>query len=197
MSRSPISVLEHSVGMPTPRLTIQPSWNSQRDAIRHLLARQPSRFAHRRRSCRFVGQFPRAAAAPARGDARRYQVCAPSSGSMWPGRHDRSSSISAMVIRAAVAITGPKLRCERWNCRLPNGVGGAGADERVVQRQRVFQQVVPAVDHPRLAAIGKFGADRGRRVESRNAGAGSPQPFRQRALRHQFGIHLAGLRSIW
>src|SRR5690348_13008494 len=32
MSRSPISVFEHMVGMPTPRLTIQPSWNS--NAIR-------------------------------------------------------------------------------------------------------------------------------------------------------------------
>ena len=30
-----------------------------------------------------------------------------------------SSSTSTIAIRAAIAMTGLKLRCERWNCRLP------------------------------------------------------------------------------
>ena len=72
-------------------------------------------------------------------------------------------------------------------------VGAGGSDEGVVERQRVFQQVLAAVDHACLATLCEFGTDGGGRVERRDAGAGRAQTFGKRALRHQFRIDLAEL----
>ena len=67
-------------------------------------------------------------------------------------------------------------------------VGLRCPDKGVVERQCLFQQVFAAVEHARLAALGEFGADRGRRVEGRDAGAGGAHALGQGALRHQLGL---------
>ena len=73
------------------------------------------------------------------------------------------------------------------------GIGAAGPHEGVVELQRGFQQVFPPTKDAHLPPLGEFGSHGGRRVEGRDAGAGGPQSFGQRALRDEFGIDLAGL----
>jgi hypothetical protein len=75
--------------------------------------------------------------------------------------------------------------------KIAGGVGNAGADERVVQLQGVFQQVLAAIDHPGLAPSGELGSNSRGCIERRNAGARCAHPFGQRALGDEFGIDFA------
>ena len=87
----------------------------------------------------------------------------------------------------------PEIPLRAVEPQIARCVRRAGANKRVIQLQRVFQQVFAPIDHPRLPPLGEFGPDRRRRIERRNPGPRRPQPFRQRSLRHQFGINLPGL----
>ena len=175
-----------------PRLTSQPSSNSiaSRSHICWRVRPLASLIAPRSRPlCRWRAHRP-----PALGrrrhldqavhvDARR---CT-SSGSIAPGGRI-SSSTSTIVTFAAIAISGLKLRCDAAEAEVAERVGLVGADKGVIERQRLFEQVFAAVEDARLAALGELGADRGRGVEGRDAGAGGAHALGQRALRHQLGL---------
>ena len=163
------------------------------DAVCHLLAVQTfGRSAHRRRSCLRVGHNPSGAGGTFTSRCTKMPGVCTWSGSIAPAG-TMSSSTSAIVMRAAVAITGQKLRCDAMELQVAERVRARGAHERVIQRQRVFQQVFAPVDHPRLASGSEFRADGGWRVECRDAGPGSAHAFRERALRHQLCIDFTGL----
>ena len=68
-------------------------------------------------------------------------------------------------------------------------VGFPGADQGVVGRQGVLQHISAAIDFAVFLALGQFGADRCGGVEPADAGRGDADALRQRALRHQFGVH--------
>src|SRR5216684_402806 len=70
-------------------------------------------------------------------------------------------------------------------------VGLVGADEGVIERQRVFEQVFAALKAARLAPFGELGADRGGRIKGRDTGAGGAHALGKRALRHQLGVNEA------
>src|ERR1019366_4659991 len=90
-----------------------------RDEVGHLLAIEAFAAAHRRRSCRLVGQSPSGAGGTCTNRCTNNPEQCTASASISPAG-TIGSSTSTMVQRAAVAITGLKLRCARWNCRLPN-----------------------------------------------------------------------------
>src|SRR5216684_4291420 len=86
--------------------------------------------------------------------------------------------------RVEIALRAPEAEVARL-------VGLVGADEGVIERQRVFEEVFAALKAPRLALFGELGADRGGRVERRDAGAGGAHALGQGALRHQLGVNEA------
>ena len=113
ISLSPKSKFEHRVGMPMPRLTIQPSPNSI--ASRSHICCRVSPFA---RSLIVRHSLAAAATILLGGGGiltmrwtKTPAVCT-SSGSIAP-TGKISSSTSTIVTRAAIAMIGLKLRCER------------------------------------------------------------------------------------
>ena len=191
MSRSPMSVLEHSVGNADAQIDDPAVLELQRDAIGHLLAGQSLGVAHRRRSCRRLGQMPSGGGGTCTRRCTKMPDVCTMSGSMLAGGHDRFVDLGDGDARGGRHHR-IEISLRTMELQIAESVGAGGAHEGVVERQGVFQQVLAAVDHARLAALGEFGADRGGCVERRDAGTRGAQPFRQRALRHQLGIDLAG-----
>ena len=108
------------------------------------------------------------------------------------GRHDRFVHLDDRTAgggrhhRIEVALRAVELE-------VAERIGPDRADEGVIERQGVFQQVLAAVDHPGFSAFRQFSAHSGWRVERWNACTGGSHALRQRPLRNEFRIALAGL----
>jgi len=63
-----------------------------------------------------------------------------------------------------------------------------GTDKGVIERQRVLQQVLAAIEETRFPAFRKLGADRGGGKESRDPCASRTHPLGERALRDELGF---------
>src|SRR5512133_577175 len=72
------------------------------------------------------------------------------------------------------------------------GVALPGADQREVGVERELEQVLAAGEGARLLPLRHLRADAGGGVEAADAGAAGADPLRQRPLRHELHLQLAG-----
>jgi hypothetical protein len=97
-----------------------------------------------------------------------------------------------MVVRAAMAITGPKFRVVRRNRMVAEGVALPGLHERVVGAEALLHHVGPAVEPAYLLALGHQRAVGGRGEERGHPGPARPHPLGHRALRVELDLDLSG-----